>query len=87
MIESIIGTERSQKRSLLRELEKQDLQISHMEKRHRRDIEELMACANGALRELKARADLLEAELKGAREARDGGQGEKGKDTDADGVC
>lgn len=67
LIESIIGVERSQKRSLLRELEKQDLQMSQMEKRHRRDIEELVACANSALKELKAKADLLEKELKVAR--------------------
>ena len=79
LIESIIGTERSQKRSLLRELEKQDLQISQMERQHRRDIEELVACANSALKELKARADLLEAELKATKEARKGEEGEKGK--------
>lgn len=64
LIENMLGAERSQKRSLIRELEKQDARISSMERQHRRDIQELMACANSALAQLKARADQLEVELK-----------------------
>ena len=63
MLDKICGTEKRQKRRLLRELEKQDAQIAEMERQHRQDIHELTDCANIAISQLKARTDKLDEEV------------------------
>ncbi|PGG98495.1 hypothetical protein AJ80_09526 [Polytolypa hystricis UAMH7299] len=80
-IDRVCGTEKRQKKSLLRELERQDEQIAQAVKRHQEDIRELMACASTAILRLKARADKLEAELERLR-AQD-----SSKFSDSDNTC
>ncbi|DAA74743.1 TPA_exp: hypothetical protein A8136_3059 [Trichophyton benhamiae CBS 112371] len=59
-IDSILGLERSQTKSLMRELDKQGSQIALMEKQHSRDIEELTKCAMETITQMKVRIAQLE---------------------------
>ncbi|EFR00489.1 hypothetical protein MGYG_03491 [Nannizzia gypsea CBS 118893] len=59
-IDSILGLERSQKKSLMRELEMQGSQIALMEKQHRRDIEELTKCAIETITQMNAKIEQLQ---------------------------
>ncbi|EZF09727.1 hypothetical protein H100_08937 [Trichophyton rubrum MR850] len=52
-IDSILGLERSQTKSLMRELDKQGSRIALMEKQHSRDIEELTKCAMETITQMK----------------------------------
>ncbi|OAL75658.1 hypothetical protein A7D00_1258 [Trichophyton violaceum] len=59
-IDSILGLERSQTKSLMRELDKQGSRIALMEKQHSRDIEELTKCAMETITQMKVRIAQLE---------------------------
>ncbi|EZF30693.1 hypothetical protein H109_07148 [Trichophyton interdigitale MR816] len=69
-IDSILGLERSQTKSLMRELDKQGSRIALMEKQHSRDIEELTKCAMETITQMKLLPPTQKAEEEVSR--RDG---------------